>query len=332
MPGISRKTQDKHIGHASPTPNPFHRTSYAQGSGNVIVNGTGAVRIGDTTGCGDPATAGSAKVIVNNIKVHRIGDATGGHGSWVPNASSSGSANVIAGDGGELSFGSTSPFASTNNFPTNIQPRLTPDEVPEGHPLNSEQIDPGEIEPPVNCGDVPFVNPYDIAAKALGLGDTAWRETGSNINITALWDEIGYNGAQYADETAWCAVFVGAILKRSSSKFIKTASSRAYGKYGIEVPIENLQKGDIVVFFRKGISSVYGHVGFATGIQTSDTIEILGGNQGDTLSVRTYSKSRPSRGWGIVGVRRAINCSDESEAPPALGETVASAGEGDKVT
>lgn len=97
MPGISRIGQDSHIGHASPTPNPFHKSSYASGSGNVIVNGSGAVRIGDATGCGDPATGGSSKVIVNGRGVHRIGDGTGGHGSWVPNASSSGSGNVIAG-------------------------------------------------------------------------------------------------------------------------------------------------------------------------------------------------------------------------------------------
>jgi len=97
MPGITRKGTDAHVGHASPTPNPFHKASYASGSPNVIVNGASAVRIGDATGCGDPATAGSSKVIVNGRGVHRIGDGTGGHGSWVPNASGGGSNNVIAG-------------------------------------------------------------------------------------------------------------------------------------------------------------------------------------------------------------------------------------------
>lgn len=97
MPGITRKGTDSHIGHASPTPNPFHKTSYASGSSNVIVNGAGAVRLGDATGCGDPATGASSKVIVNGRGVHRIGDGTGGHGSWPGNASAGGSSNVIAG-------------------------------------------------------------------------------------------------------------------------------------------------------------------------------------------------------------------------------------------
>ncbi len=97
MPEVTRVGLDNHVGHASPTPNPFHQTAYAVGSPNVFTNGAATVRIGDTTSCGDPATAGSSTVFVNGIGVHRKGDATGGHGSWVPNASNSGSSTVSAG-------------------------------------------------------------------------------------------------------------------------------------------------------------------------------------------------------------------------------------------
>lgn len=98
MPEVTRVDVDRHIGHASRTPNPFHRTAYSTGSPDVITNGQKTVRIGDVTYCGDPATGGSSSVIVNGKRVHRKGDGTGGHGSWVPNASSEGSADVIAGD------------------------------------------------------------------------------------------------------------------------------------------------------------------------------------------------------------------------------------------
>ena len=97
MAEVTRLGTDSHVGHASPTPSPFHQTAYAEGSANVLTNGAKTVRIGDKTSCGDPATAGSSTVFVNGIKVHRKGDATGGHGSWVPNASNSGSSNVFAG-------------------------------------------------------------------------------------------------------------------------------------------------------------------------------------------------------------------------------------------
>ena len=97
MPEVTRVGTDTHVGHASPTPNPFHQTAYASGSPDVFTNGAKTVRIGDSTSCGDSATGGSATVKVNGIGVHRKGDATGGHGSFVPNSSASGSANVIAG-------------------------------------------------------------------------------------------------------------------------------------------------------------------------------------------------------------------------------------------
>ena len=49
MPAISRVGVDLHVGHASPTPSPFHQTAYASGSPNVNVNGAAAVRIGDAS-------------------------------------------------------------------------------------------------------------------------------------------------------------------------------------------------------------------------------------------------------------------------------------------
>lgn len=95
MTGQVRRFQDSHVGHASKTPNPFHKTRYAEGSPNVIVNGTGAVRVGDQTFCTDPAAEGSPNVIINNKAAHRIFDATAGHRSWVPNVAATGSSNVI---------------------------------------------------------------------------------------------------------------------------------------------------------------------------------------------------------------------------------------------
>lgn len=96
MPGIVRVETDSHVGHASPTPSPFHKTAYEEGSDDVFVNGKPAVRKGDKTVCGDPAVGCSDNVYVNNILVHRKDDATGGHGSWIPNKAETGSGNVFA--------------------------------------------------------------------------------------------------------------------------------------------------------------------------------------------------------------------------------------------
>lgn len=96
MPGIVREKVDKHIGHASPTPNPFHQTSYvASTQSSVYVNGELAIVDGDKTACGDPAIEFSPNVYIEGKPVHRQGDATGGHGSWVPNAALTGSTDVF---------------------------------------------------------------------------------------------------------------------------------------------------------------------------------------------------------------------------------------------
>jgi len=96
MAGIVR-AQDRHVGHASRTPNPFHCTSYvASAQSSVYVNSKLVIVDGDSTSCGDPAVAFSPNVFVENKPVHRLGDATGGHGSWRPNLAAEASPNVFA--------------------------------------------------------------------------------------------------------------------------------------------------------------------------------------------------------------------------------------------
>ena len=95
MPGVVRSGTDKHVGHESPTPNPFHQTAYTGGSTNVKTNHANTIWKGDSTSCGDPAVGASTNVKVNGIGVHRKGDATGGHASFVPNSAASGSSNVF---------------------------------------------------------------------------------------------------------------------------------------------------------------------------------------------------------------------------------------------
>lgn len=209
-------------------------------------------------------------------------------------------------------WGSAVPILrdSAVNFPSNIGSVG----VPQGYPPNNEQIDGGRtVLTPKPCGEIPSRNPYDSASEALSLGEQFWQENGSNPNITALWDEIGYPGAKFADKTAWCAVFVGAVLKRSGNKYIQSASSQAYVNYGTEVDLKDIRQGDIVVFYRGGVNSNKGHVGFYAGNKTSTHIDVLGGNQSDGLNITSFSINKGS--WGLKTIRRAIQCSDEAEPP-----------------
>lgn len=94
MPGAVREV-DSHVGHASATPNPFHKTKYVSGQSTVFANKSLIIRVTDKTSCGDPAVGKSPNVYAEGKLIHRLGDATGGHGSWVPNQSATASGDVI---------------------------------------------------------------------------------------------------------------------------------------------------------------------------------------------------------------------------------------------
>ena len=57
-----------------------------------------------------------------------------------------------------------------------------------------------------------------------------------------------------------------------------------------------------------------------------------GGNQGNTLSVRTYKKNSGSR--GVLTIRRAVSCVDGQTAAPSAGQIndLQSTGVGGQVT
>ena len=352
MPGIVRR-DDVHVGHSSPTPNPKHTTPYVGGSENVFVNGKNAIRANqDLTSCGDPAVAGSPNVYVNSKPVHRRADATGGHGSWVPNAAASASVNVFANEA--VIFPEPPVYVipevvqpvvffkqvfkeSPVTYSSNIQP-VGEAEVPsqpagEPYPYQPEQVDTfDDVPEPTICGQGQFVNPYDLANSYVG-GNT-WKELhkqgGTNPMIKGLWDEIGYNGANFADSTAWCAVFVGAVLKRSNLTYKKTASSQAYANHGTAVAsLDDAKIGDIVVFYRKGVSSGLGHVGFYAGTHTATHVSVLGGNQGDDLNIRSFKRVDVAKGWGITAIRRPVFCSDGTTPAPESGSVPVQALESD---
>lgn len=298
-----------------------HSSTQASGSPTVIVNGKALARISDSVACGSSNMEGSSNVIIDEMD---LGD---------PNCYK-----------GPPSYGSISKAYKDTPEPyyfENIQPKLTTEEVPEYHPTNSEQveksIDNTPIEYPLSktpeCSLITWKNPIEVANELMNLGQDAWKEYGSNPNIKALWDEIGYDGNRFADETAWCAVFVSAVLKRSGNKYIKTASSQAYKNYGIEVPsLNEAIPGDIVVFYRKGENSGYGHVGFYAGIHNEIEVAVLGGNQSNNLNIRKFKLSNPSKGWGVRSIRRAVSCKDGTPVVEVPFSTDNNVGSGGSVT
>jgi uncharacterized protein (TIGR02594 family) len=133
-------------------------------------------------------------------------------------------------------------------------------------------------------------NALDTAARAIGLNEGDKR--------AALQDYLTTGGASLDPATtAWCAAFVGATLKQSGYEGTGSNMARSYLDWG--QPVDQPQRGDIAVFSRGDPNGPFGHVGFFEGYNPDGTIRVLGGNQGDAVSVAGYDPSR------LLGFRRA---------------------------
>lgn len=91
------------------------------------------------------------------------------------------------------------------------------------------------------------------------------------------------------DETPWCAGFVGGVLESCKIRSSRSASARSYLEWGRK--LGSPATGCIVVFSRPG-SAWSGHVGFLAGVDAAGNLMVLGGNQGDRVSIKPFSRAR----------------------------------------
>ncbi|PPC87745.1 MAG: TIGR02594 family protein [Hyphomicrobium sp.] len=111
--------------------------------------------------------------------------------------------------------------------------------------------------------------------------------SGDAVRVVKYFRDAGH--AQITnDETPWCAAFVGAMLKRAEIEGSGSLLARSYLKWG--VALDEPKLGAIAVLTR-GSDLGAGHVGFYLG-STNDNIYLLGGNQGDAVSVAAFARER----------------------------------------
>lgn len=91
------------------------------------------------------------------------------------------------------------------------------------------------------------------------------------------------------DSVPWCSSFVNFCMAEAGMLGTNSAAARSWLKWGAE--LEEPRIGCVVVFWRKGKNSAYGHVGFYVG-ETETHVLCLGGNQKDKVCVMKYPKSR----------------------------------------
>lgn len=114
---------------------------------------------------------------------------------------------------------------------------------------------------------------------------------------------IAYN----ADSVPWCGVFVAACVAEDGLTPPPIAvRAKAWAMWGQSIRPERIAPGAVLVFERAG----GGHVGFYVG-EDPVAYHVLGGNQGDRVSVTRIEKRRCiARRWpigrAVIGGPRAM--------------------------
>lgn len=90
------------------------------------------------------------------------------------------------------------------------------------------------------------------------------------------------------DETPWCGVFVAVIMKQAGFEIPKYyMRAKAWADWEANLRTDHLSPGAVLVFGREG----GGHVGFYVG-EDLTAYHVLGGNQGNAVSIVRIAKSR----------------------------------------
>lgn len=125
---------------------------------------------------------------------------------------------------------------------------------------------------------------------ALAWGDLGVAETPGAAHTTRVvryYADVGH--AQIKDdETAWCAAFLGSCLERAGIASTRSLMARSYLAWG--EPLDEFRPGAVAVLSRTADPTL-GHTGFLIG-ETADSIILLGGNQGDAVTVEALPRSR----------------------------------------
>jgi uncharacterized protein (TIGR02594 family) len=131
---------------------------------------------------------------------------------------------------------------------------------------------------------------YTLASKEIGT-----HEEGDNSGAAiARYRKLAQCGQ---DHDPWCAIFVNAMFALCNPPVpgTKSASSQSFRNAPNFAKLGGPALGAVVVFWRNSPDSGLGHVGFYRG-ETSESIYVLGGNEGDMVQIEPMSK-RQLRGY-----------------------------------
>jgi uncharacterized protein (TIGR02594 family) len=149
-------------------------------------------------------------------------------------------------------------------------------------------------------------HPIDVARDEMALDV---RELpGPRDNPRIVMYHATTRGGAAGDETAWCSSFVNFCVHQVGFQGTDSKAARSWHDQDWHQEVDVPEQGDIVVFDRRPLDPNErpgGHVGFFIS-QDEDTIQVLGGNQGDRIRIASYPKNGVSGGtrYKLLSIRR----------------------------
>ena len=137
------------------------------------------------------------------------------------------------------------------------------------------------------------MTPVEFAFRELLAGIAEVPGPGDNPRIGEYLATVGLGPD---DETAWCSAFANWCHQQAGVAGSGAPNARSWMHWGL--PAAEPRLGDVVVLWRGSLTGWEGHVGFWAGGGLGAVL-ILGGNQGDRVSIAAYSRER------VLGYRRA---------------------------
>ena len=141
---------------------------------------------------------------------------------------------------------------------------------------------------------------FDLAQRYDGI-----KEVGGSIDNPTILAMLRLdNEWPQNDEVPWCSGFVNHICWLARLPRSKSLMARSWLIVGKGITLDEAEPGDVIILKRgtgeqpgPEVLKAPGHVGFYAG-RFDGFIEVLGGNQSDTVKVSRYPAKR------LLGVRR----------------------------
>ena len=147
-----------------------------------------------------------------------------------------------------------------------------------------------------------IASPYELAERFIGTQEVNGQLDNPQVMAWLTTD----NTWPEHDEVPWCSGFVNWVCKIMRAPRSKSLMARSWLGVGRPIRLEEARAGwDVCIFSRGGenepgpdVLDAPGHVAFFSALGDEKMVFVLGGNQGNKVSVSRYERRR------LLGVRR----------------------------